>query len=200
MTSTTAPPAPDIPVPYPAMLDAAHVRAVHSRLVASPTGHLMASPARLPDAPDGPLHRLGLAVAEAGPDSAFGEGRAADRFAAELLGIHRELLRRVLAQAIAHLHARTSGGSTLLAMQLVEAQLAEIAMALNADEAVPTQRRYADRQSRWRAHQRLVAAGRQLVRMFGASGFLADGPGADLYLAEVTGNVYLHPELEDDDD
>ncbi len=198
MTSTST--EPGIPVPYPAMLDAAHVRAVNSRLVASPTGHVMASPARLPNTPDSPLRRLGLAVADAGPDSAFGEGRAADRFATELLSIHRELLRRVLAQAIAHLHARTSAGSTLLAMQLVEGQLAEIAMALNADEAVPAHLRHADRYSRWRAHQRLVAAGRQLVRMFGASGFLADGPGADLYLAEVTGNTYLHPELEDDDD
>lgn len=197
--TTAAPPA-GIAIAYPAMLDAAHVRAVHSRLVASPTGHVMASSARLPDAPDGPLRRLGLAVAEAGPDSAFGEGRAADRFATELLGIHRELLRRVLAQAIEHLQGRTSAGSTLLAMQLVEGQLAEIAMALNAEEAVPADRRYADRQSRWRAHLRMVAIGRRLVRMFGASGFLADGPGADLYLAEVTGNAYLHPELEDDDD
>jgi hypothetical protein len=185
---------------YPAMLDALHARAVRSRLVSSPTGHVLASPGRLPDAPPGPLHRLGLAVAEAGPEAAFGEGRAADRFAAGLLETHRELLRLVLARAIGHLDGRTSAGSTLLSMQMVEGQLADIAMAINADEAVPPQLRDADRASRWRSHLRLVAAGRQLVRLFGASGFLADGPGADLYLAEVTGNVYLHPELEDDDD
>lgn len=187
-------------VDYPGSLDALHVRAARSRLVASPTGHVLASGAQLPGAPDGPLRRLGVAVMEAGPDAVFGEGRAADRFAAGLLEIHRELLRQVLEQAMRHLDGRSSAGSSLLSMQMVEGQLADIAMAVNADEAVPAGLRDRDRHSRWRSHLRLVAAGRQLVRMFGASGFLADGPGADLYLAEVTGNVYLHPELEDDDD
>lgn len=187
-------------VAYPAMLDALHVQAARSHLVASPTGHVMASPQRLADAPHGPLHRLGLAVMEAGPDAAFGEGRAADRFATSLLDLHRELLRQVLTQVIGHLGGRSSAGSTLLSMQMIAGQLADIALAVNADEAVPAERRDQDRHARWRSHLRLVAAGRQLVKLFGASGFLADGPGAALYLAEVTGNVYLHPELEDDDD
>jgi hypothetical protein len=185
---------------YPAMLDALHTRAVRDRLVASPTGQVLASRERLPDAPESSLDRLGMAVADAGPDSAFGEGRAADRFAIGLLEIHRELLRQVLSQAISHLAGRTSAGSSLLSMQLLEGQLADVALAINTDDAVPSGVRDADRRSRWRSHLRLVAAGRQLVKFFGASGYLADGPGADLYLAEVTGNVYLHPDLEDDDD
>lgn len=187
-------------VTYPAMLDALHLRAARDRLVASPTGHVLASRERLGDASDGALPRLGVTVVDAGPDTAFGEGRAADRFATGLLEIHRDLLRHLLAHAIRHLEGRNSAGSSLLSMQMVEGQLADIAMAVNADEAVPTGMRDEDRRSRWRSHLRLVAAGRQLVTLFGASGFLADGPGADLYLAEVTGNVYLHPELEDDDD
>ena len=185
---------------YPAMLDALHVRSSRDRLVASPTGHVLASRERLPDAPDGALPRLGVAVVDAGPDTTFGEGRAADRFATGLLELHRELLRQVLAAAIRHLEGRSSAGSSLLSMQLVEGQLADIAMAINADEAVPAGTRDEDRYSRWRSHLRLVAAGRLLVTLFGASGFLADGPGADLDLAEVIGNVYLHPELEDHDD
>jgi hypothetical protein len=187
-------------VNYPTMLDALHVRTARDRLVASPTGHVLASRERLPDADDGPLSRLGVAVTDAGPDTTFGEGRAADRFAVGLLELHRKLLRRILTQAIRHLDGRTSAGSSLLSMQLVEGQLADIAMAVNTDEAVPTGMRDEDRQARWRSHLRLVDIGRQLVTLFGASGFLADGPGADLYLAEVTGNVYLHPELEDHDD
>ena len=185
---------------YPAMLDALHVRAAGSRLVASPTGHVAASTRRLPDAPFGPMQRLGLAITDAGPDCLFGVGRAADRFATELLEAHRELLGLVLADAVRHLDSRTSAGATLLSLQLVQGQLADIAMAISADDAVPAPRRDADSRSRWRSYLRLVATGRQLVKLFGAWGYLADGPGADLYLAEVAGNIYLHPGLEDDDD
>lgn len=185
---------------YPGMLDALHERVAHNRLVASPTQHVAASSHRLPDAPYGPMHRLGLAVTDAGPDCLFDVGRAADRFATGLLQIHRELLGQVLADAISHLDGRTSAGATLLSMQLVEGQLADIAMAMSADDAVPAPLRDADSRSRWRSYLRLAGAGRQLVKLFGARGYLADGPGADLYLAEVAGNIYLHPDLEDDDD
>jgi hypothetical protein len=185
---------------YPAMLDALHVRAANGQLVSSPTGHVAASMHRLPDVPRGPMHRLGLAVTDAAPDCVFGAGSAADQFATGLLEIHRELLGQVLAEAIRHLDGRTSAGTTLLSMQLVEGQLADIAMAISADEAVPAPRRDAHSGSRWRSYLRLVTAGRQLVKLFGARGYLSDGPGADLYLAEVVGNIYLHPDLEDDDD
>jgi hypothetical protein len=187
-------------VTFPERLDEVHRQAASSRLVASPTGHVLASPAALPGAPPGPLHRLGLAVADAGPDSVFGAGRAADRFAVGLVEAHRALLRDGIAEAVQHLGGRTSAGSTLLAKQMVEGQLADVAMALSEDGAVPSSRWTADRHSRWRAHQRLVAAGRQLMRLFGASGFLAGSVAVDLYLVEVTGNVYLHPQTEEHDD
>jgi hypothetical protein len=183
-------------LPYPIQLDALHERVAAGRLVVSPTGHLVASAAALPTAAAGPFGRLGLVVADAGPESAFGAGPTADRFAAGLLELHRDLLRRTLRQAVRHLAARTSGGEALLSKQLVQAQLADIAMALNVEQAVPP----GDRRGRWSAHRRLVAQGRALVRLFGASGFLADGPATDLYLAEVIGNVYLHPDAEDPDD
>jgi hypothetical protein len=186
--------------PFPARLDDVHRQAAHGRLVASPTGHVVASTAALPDAPPGPLHRLGLAVVDAGPDSVFGAGRGADRFAVGLIEAHRALLRDGVAEAIRHLGGRSSAGSTLLAKQMVEGQLADVAMALREDEAVPVSQWSADRQSRWRAHRRLVAAGRQLMRLFGASGYLAGSVAVDLYLAEVTGNVYLHPQTEEHDD
>lgn len=186
--------------PYPVCLDALHERVAPGRLVASPTGHILASPAVLREEAVGPLHRFGLAVADAGPESVFGAGPVADRFAVGLLDLHEDLLRRTVRQAIRHLDGRTSGGATLLSKQLVHGELADIAMALSTEHAMPAYRRATDRQSRWRAHRRLVHTGRMLVRLFGGSGFLADGPAVDLYLAEVTGNVYLHPETEEFDD
>jgi hypothetical protein len=188
------------PATYPRALDALHERTASGRLVSSPTGHLLASTEALPDAGPGPLARIGLAVANAGPESAYGSGATADRFARGLLDLHHELLRETLRHVIEHLAGRTSDGASLLSMQLVQGQLADIALRLSADDAMPPQRRDADCPARWRTHQRQVAIGRSLLRLLGASGFLADGPAGDLHLAEVTGNVYLHPETEDADD
>lgn len=46
---------------------------------------------------------------------------------------------------------------------------------------------------RWLSHQRLVTAGRTMVKLYGASGFAADGPGRPVHLLELLGNTYLHP-------
>jgi hypothetical protein len=48
----------------------------------------------------------------------------------------------------------------------------------------------------WRVCLGLVAAGRNLLKLFGGASFLADGPGGVLYLAELLGNAYLHPGRE----
>jgi hypothetical protein len=219
MTDLTTILADDITVPYPALLDALHERCGAGRLTASPGKYVLASPARLPGTADGPLRRLELALAVAEPmpsaeapsrapqsgpagndrqhgEPASGPG-AADRFAAGLLALHRELLRRTLRHAMSHLEGRTSDGTSLLSRQLIQGQLADVAMALSAEETMPAARGDADA-ARWRSHQRMVAAGRELVRLLGASGFLTDSPAADLYLAEVAGNVYLHPGGPDD--
>lgn len=185
----------DIVVPYPALLDALHERCGSGGLTASAAGYTLASSAKLPGTAEGPLRRFGLVFATA--ESATPPD-AADQFAAGLLALYRDLLRRALRHAICHLDGRTSGGSSLLSRQLIQGQLADVAMALSMEETMPSARREADRPARWRSHQRMVAAGRELVRLLGASGFLADSPAADLYLAEVAGNVYLHPGECDD--
>lgn len=185
----------DIVVPYPALLDALHEQCGPGRLTASPAEYVLASAATLPGETGSPLRRFGLGVARAKDTPGPG---TAERFACGLLTLHRDLLRRALQHALCHLDGRTSAGTTLLSRQLVQGQLADIAMALSTEEAMPRDRREADRLARWRSHQRMVAAGRDLVRLLGASGFLADGPAADLYLAEVAGNVYLHPGECDD--
>jgi hypothetical protein len=200
LTPALLDPLPDTFDPYPRALDALHQRTAPGRLVSSPTGHVLASPALLPDAPPGPFTPLGLAVADAGADSAFGIGPTADRFAAGLLHLHAEALRDTLQHALHHLSSRTSAGATLLSRQLVQGEIADIAMSLAEHQAMPFDHRDADRHARWRAYLRLVAGGRRALRLFGASGFLASGPGGRLHLAEAVGNVYLHPAVEDPDD
>lgn len=193
---------------YPDQVDALHERVAPGRLVSSPTGHVLASTARLRGPAQGPapgpaprsLTMLGLGVADAGPECAFGAGATADRFAAGLLDLHRDLLRQTLRQVMDHLGGRTSGGSTLLSRQLVQGELADIAMRLAGDDAMPASGRAGSPAARWRTHQLYLSLGRRLLRLLGASGFLMDGPAAPLHLAEVTGNVYLHPATEDPDD
>jgi hypothetical protein len=196
MTDLTGILADEITVPYPALLDALHERCGPGRLTASPARYVLASSARLPGADDSPLRRFGLAFATAAEPAAV--PGAADRFAAGLLALHRDLLRRALRHAMGHLDGRTCDGTSLLSRQLIQGQLADIAMTLSAEEAMPPARREDGPQARWRSHQRMVATGRELVRLLGASGFLTDSPAADLYLAEVAGNVYLHPGGPDD--
>jgi hypothetical protein len=177
---------------FPGLLDELHRKvAPHGELIASPSGHVVASIAALPHAPSGPLARLGLAVVRVEPDPTGGAGAAAERFATGLLELHHCLLSSALRQLVVHLGGRTSGDTALLGKQLVQGQLAEIALSLHEYDPDIGPRGF---DSRWLIHRRWLAAGRRLLELFGASGFLSAGPGSDVYLAEFTGNVYLNPE------
>jgi hypothetical protein len=191
MTDLTNILADDIVVPYPALLDALHEQCGPGGLTASPASFVLASSATLKDTDGNPLRRFGLAYATSAGSA--GPAGDAEEFARGLLALHRDLLRRALQHAMGHLDGRTSAGTTLLSRQLIQGQLADIAMALSAEDAMPPALREGDALARLRSHRRMAAAGRDLVRLLGASGFLADGPAGDLYLAEVAGNVYLHP-------
>ncbi|MEV6235575.1 hypothetical protein [Lentzea sp. NPDC051838] len=168
---------------YAAELDRLHGDA----LVTAPSGVALASSDRI-SSPDHPLHRFGLGVGRGTPS----DGEELDRFATGLLGLHRDLLQRGIDHAMTHLGGRTSQGSPLLDRQLVQATLGDVAVEVRENAALPTD----DPHARWRAHQGLVDAGRLLLSLLGASSFLVSGPGGDLHLAEVTGNVYLHQENE----
>ena len=186
-------------ISYPPALDALHERLVPGKLVSSPAGHVVASVTRLPGLPVSSLTTFGLGVGDAGPESAPGTGAVADRFAVGLLDLHRDLLRQALRTVMNHLAVRTSGGSALLAKQLIQGELADIAMRLSEDEAMPAESRAVSRPARWEAHRQFVILGRRLLRLLGASGFLMGDPAASLHLAEVTGSVYLHPGTETPD-
>jgi hypothetical protein len=200
MTGTDLADAVAAAISYPAALDDLHARVAFGRLVSSPTGVVVASLSALPDAPATHLARWGLAVATTGtPPEQAGE-LLLDEFATALLQLHHRLLHRALRRALEHLGGRTSGGASLLTRQLLQAQCGEIAMRLSEDRAVPEDVLRVDPQARWRRHQRLVETGRAILRLYGASGFLADGPAVDLHLAEVAGHVYLLPAAEESDD
>ncbi|GAB3899268.1 hypothetical protein GCM10029964_084950 [Kibdelosporangium lantanae] len=171
---------------YAAHLDMLHRRTGDDSPVVSASGVVLGSTGTLPDNPDHPLARFGLGV---------GRGEPADpavraEFASGLLRLHRSLLRQGIAHAMTHLTERSSGGTPLLDRQLVQAALADVALEIQEAATLPV----TDPAARWRAHQALVAAGRLLLSLLGASSFLVSGPGGDLHLAEVTGNVYLHEE------
>ncbi|ANZ40455.1 hypothetical protein BBK82_35015 [Lentzea guizhouensis] len=168
---------------YAADLDRLHGDA----LVTARSGVALASSRRI-SSPEHPLHRFGLGVGRGTPS----DGEELDRFAGGLLGLHRDLLRQGIDHAMTHLGGRTSQGSSLLDRQLVQTALADVAVEVRENAVLPT----GDAHARWRAHQGLVDAGRLLLSLLGASSFLVSGPGGDLHLAEVTGNVYLHPDRE----
>jgi hypothetical protein len=157
--------------------------------VGAPSGIAVASRRRLPGEP---LPGGDVLSWHAVPAS---DERTLAEFAARLVRLQWHTVRAHLDAALGHLTERTSKGAPLLEHELVRGAIADVALALSEAESLldlpPTAAR------RWRVHLRLVSAGRTLLKLFGAAGFLADGPGGVLYLAELTGNVYLHPGTED---
>ncbi|HEY2443904.1 MAG TPA: hypothetical protein VGI31_12260 [Streptosporangiaceae bacterium] len=187
---------------YPQRLDALHRRCAGGGLVASPSGHVLGSPGAVSWAPGPPsLARLGLACASvpAGADGsqvAAPGSAAAAAFADGLVELHADVLRQGLDHAMTHLEARSAQGTTLLAKQKVQCTIADIAMELRECEALRRDAGAPDGEGtrrRWQATQRLTVAGRSLLRLLGAAGFLADGTGGEVHMAEIAGNVYLHP-------
>jgi hypothetical protein len=173
--------------------------------------------------PDHGIGRFGLAPARvAAPTGSAGpidlatarqDGRewaqSYDAFGIGLLELHASALLACLDHTMSHLQARTSGGPSLLSRQQLQVQLADVAVdiaesraAVSALVAAPLPHDPGmpagtfDPRARWRVSQRLTEAGRRLLRMLGASGFLSDGPGGELYLAELVGLTYLHPRLD----
>jgi hypothetical protein len=183
---------------YATLLDGLHAAMAPGQFVASPSGYILASPQALglTAAGTGPLRRLGLAcVTAAGAGVAVNCTQAtADWFADGLHALHCTVVRRALARTVDHLGPRTSEGTSLLARSLIQAELAGVAIEIEECQAAPEAACSPDQRARWACDQRLTDAGRVLLRLLGAISMLLDGPAADLYLAEVAGNVYLQPE------
>lgn len=179
---------------YPHLLDALHEETGCERMVAAPCGYVLASSGRTAGSLAPSLSRFGLGCSDAGV--AHSAGKDQEAFARGLMRLHLDLLRQTLGHAMRHLEGRSAQGTTLLDRQKVRITLADVAVELRECEALAMD----DPATRWRVHLRLVDAGRSLLRLLGASGFLADSPGAALHLAEIAGNVYLHQGTENHHD
>ncbi|MEU8180122.1 hypothetical protein AB0B85_01795 [Micromonospora sp. NPDC049044] len=87
------------------------------------------------------------------------------------------------------LASRRSGGGDLLRFQMIKGQLAdvlvehqEIAAALDGISLSPAMTLH--------LHDRITAADRAVLGLFGAAGFLRDGPGGEAHVSELLADVY----------
>ncbi|UQA94132.1 hypothetical protein [Streptomyces halobius] len=175
---------------FAAALDACHDRVAPGDLTVSYGGWAVASPTRVTAGAQVP-GSSGMLMAQRGGTPAA--DRRQEEFADELIRLHLQTVRQVLNGAVARLGERVSEGANLLNRQLVQGAVADVALALSESDnlrelPLSTPRR------RWRIHRDLVNGGRTALKLYGASGFVAGGPGTVLYLAEVLGNTYLHPQ------
>lgn len=193
------------PTGYPALLDALHEAVAPGRLVAAATGHVLASSLALPLAAEGPLTRFGVAWTRVDPSGVEADARITgaeadrERFALGLIDLRGALLRRVLRHCMDWLDGRTADGSTLLARQLNQGACADIAVEIAECAAMRADADGAGPELLALIGRRQTATGRRLLDLLGAFGFLSDGVAGELYLAELTANVYLHPGTENED-
>ncbi|MGB2570920.1 acyl-CoA dehydrogenase family protein [Micromonospora citrea] len=114
---------------------------------------------------------------------------AAREVALAMAWLRLGLSERLLDDCLAYLDGRTTGGEPLIGQQLVRGELAEIRMdhlevAAVLDDATPSNAHVLD------VHRRITGADRALLRLLGASGFVADGPGRVAYVSELLADVY----------
>jgi Acyl-CoA dehydrogenase, C-terminal domain len=134
------------------------------------------------------------AAPSAAPD--FTSLRSGDRrtvFAALLGAVRVGVSRRLLDDAVAHLSGRVSGGEPLIRKQLVLGTVADVITALDAvrqllcvAHRVPAA--VAD------AHDRITALDWDTAKLFGASGFLADGPVRAAYVGRLAADCWTDRE------
>lgn len=123
-------------------------------------------------------------------------GSADDRrtvFAALLGAVRVGVSRRLLDDAVAHLSGRVGGGEPLIRKQLVLGTVADVITAIDAvrqlllvAHRVPAA--VAD------AHDRITALDWDTAKLFGASGFLADGPVRAAYVGRLAADCWTDRE------
>ncbi|MER6385811.1 hypothetical protein ACWDBD_35085 [Streptomyces sp. NPDC001118] len=171
-----------------AALDDCHDQAAPGDVVVSPRGWVIASAARVAD---GAVVPGGWAELHAARRETPSPARQQALFADGLLRLQRQTLHRLLDAVVRRLEERTADGANLLNRQLVRGAVADVALALSEADDLSDQP--GETRRRWLIHQDLVAAGRTLIKLYGASGFTAEGPGHLVHLLELLGNTYLHP-------
>nr|WP_052478828.1 hypothetical protein [Kibdelosporangium sp. MJ126-NF4]CEL20847.1 hypothetical protein [Kibdelosporangium sp. MJ126-NF4]CTQ98348.1 hypothetical protein [Kibdelosporangium sp. MJ126-NF4] len=185
-------------VSYGRMLDAAHEAVGPGAVVVGPGGYVYATTDRLDSAAGldytcrkwiaHPVtESMGVScVRLVGHDATL----ASPLFRNRVVSAHVELLAGVVDHALGDLAGRFAEGSALLGRQLVQAGIADAAMLVDEVRDM-TSALVLDHRVHARTFHRLVRGGRALLRLLGASGFLADGPGGALMTAELVGTLYL---------
>ncbi|MEW2520852.1 acyl-CoA dehydrogenase family protein [Actinacidiphila alni] len=169
--------------------------------IAVPPGRVTALPAdRVPAGAVVVPHRLaaleGVAFvtsAPAGPEPAHAQGDHRTVFAALLGAVRVGVSRRLLDDAVAHLSGRAAGGEPLIRKQLVLGTVADVITALDAVRqllcvAHRVPRAVTD------AHDRITALDWDTAKLFGASGFLADGPVRGAYVGRLAADCWTDRE------
>ncbi|MEU6024681.1 hypothetical protein [Micromonospora sp. NPDC047134] len=115
----------------------------------------------------------------------------ATAWTAGIAWIRLGLTTRLLEQAAEHLRGRTVGGVLTLHLQMVRGILAEAAAGIAEARALLNTDGYGT--DLHRVHRALDESGRNCLHLFGAAGFLTDGPGGDLHVSELLAETYPPP-------
>jgi hypothetical protein len=108
---------------------------------------------------------------------------------AGLARLRLDLSRRLLDDCVDYLAGRSTGGAALLDQQLVRGDLADAGTAHEELSAVLDGTAPVDVLG-W-VHGRVTAVDRMLLRLLGASSFVADGPGGRHAVSELLADVYV---------
>jgi hypothetical protein len=112
---------------------------------------------------------------------------------ARLGAVRLGIVRRLADRAVEHLTARVAGGEPTVRKQLVLATIADLVAETEALRrrlmvAAAVASAVAD------AHERLTVLGWEAAKLFGASGYLVDGPARGAYVSRLAANCWVVPE------
>ncbi|MFE7524845.1 hypothetical protein ACFU7Y_03905 [Kitasatospora sp. NPDC057542] len=135
---------------------------------------------------------LFLVETESGPGTTASTASACDApsFAVALLRLRLGLSLRLYDACFGYLGGRTVAGEPLLRRQLVKGALADAVADQVAVETLLAPGGRPDAATHGDLHRQLTDTDRGLLRLLGASGFLADGPGATAHVSELLADVY----------
>ncbi|HEU5425716.1 MAG TPA: hypothetical protein VFU74_02535 [Actinocrinis sp.] len=121
--------------------------------------------------------------------------RAEERtaLAGRLGGVRLGMVRSLAERAVGHLSGRVVGGEPTIRKQLVLGSVADLVTETEAIRRLLTvagtvSTAVAD------AHERLTVLGWEAAKLFGASGYLVDGPARGVYVSRLVANCWVSTE------